>query len=76
MLSELAKSIKLQLCLNPQPLEISLFICTFLVGSLYFAGDAKTTLVLSAAFLTIMGMCASTIISITVVVFPTQMRCV
>ncbi|KAH8414063.1 hypothetical protein KR222_003812 [Zaprionus bogoriensis] len=55
-------------------LKISLFICTFLVGSLYFAGDTVTTLVITSFYLTIMGVCASTIIGMCVVVFPTQMR--
>ncbi|KAL7729646.1 hypothetical protein ACLKA6_007924 [Drosophila palustris] len=55
-------------------LKVCLFICTFLVGGLYFADTMGTTLIISSIYLTIMGVCASTIIGMSVVVFPTLMR--
>ncbi|XP_064547354.1 synaptic vesicle glycoprotein 2B isoform X1 [Drosophila montana] len=55
-------------------LKVSLFLCTFLVGGLYFATSTLATLMLAAVYLTVMGICASTVIGMCVVVFPTLMR--
>ncbi|KAH8381635.1 hypothetical protein KR093_009679 [Drosophila rubida] len=55
-------------------LKICLFICTFLVGGLYFSNTQLSTLLVASLYLTIMGVCASTIIGMCVVVFPTLMR--
>ncbi|XP_030373084.1 synaptic vesicle glycoprotein 2B isoform X2 [Scaptodrosophila lebanonensis] len=55
-------------------LKICLFLATFIVGSLYFAQTTWTTLILAAIYLTLMGICATTVISMTVVIFPTLMR--
>ncbi|XP_060649841.1 synaptic vesicle glycoprotein 2B isoform X2 [Drosophila nasuta] len=55
-------------------LKICLFVCTFLVGGLYFSRTSVTILIVASLYLTIMGVCASTIIGMCVVVFPTLMR--
>ncbi|XP_068153587.1 putative transporter SVOPL [Drosophila tropicalis] len=55
-------------------LKVFLFISTFLVGGLYFSKTTLTTLILSSIYLTMMGVCATTIISMSVVIFPTLMR--
>ncbi|XP_023173606.1 synaptic vesicle glycoprotein 2B isoform X2 [Drosophila hydei] len=55
-------------------LKISLLISTFLVGGLYFTNSSLSMLLVSAFYLTVMGICASTVISMTVVYFPTLMR--
>ncbi|TDG39131.1 hypothetical protein AWZ03_014448 [Drosophila navojoa] len=52
-------------------LKISLFIATILVGGLYFTNSSLSMLLISAFYLMVMGICASTIISMTVVYFPT-----
>lgn len=54
--------------------EVFLFFCTFLVGGLYFCTDTLVTMLVSAIYLTLMGICATTIISMSVVIFPTLMR--
>ncbi|KAH8311003.1 hypothetical protein KR044_003834 [Drosophila immigrans] len=54
--------------------EVCLFICTFLVGGLYFSSSTLSTLLVASAYLTVMGICASTIIGMCVIVFPTLMR--
>lgn len=51
-----------------------LFICIFLVGSLYFVKTSLVTMMVSAVYLTMMGICATTIIGMSVVIFPTLMR--
>jgi len=53
---------------------VFLFICIFLVGSLYFVKTSLMTMILSAIYLTLMGICATTIIGMSVVIFPTLMR--
>ncbi|EDV41573.1 uncharacterized protein Dana_GF17440, isoform A [Drosophila ananassae] len=55
-------------------LKVFLFFCTFLVGGLYFCTDTLVTMLVSAIYLTLMGICATTIISMSVVIFPTLMR--
>ncbi|XP_062124873.1 synaptic vesicle glycoprotein 2B isoform X3 [Drosophila sulfurigaster albostrigata] len=54
--------------------ESVFFVCTFLVGGLYFSRTSVTILIVASLYLTIMGVCASTIIGMCVVVFPTLMR--
>lgn len=51
-----------------------LFICIFLVGSLYFVQTSLVTMLVAATYLTMMGICATTIIGMSVVIFPTLMR--
>nr|NP_650012.2 uncharacterized protein Dmel_CG14691, isoform A [Drosophila melanogaster]AAF54545.2 uncharacterized protein Dmel_CG14691, isoform A [Drosophila melanogaster] len=55
-------------------LKVFLFICIFLVGSLYFVKTSLVTMMVSAVYLTMMGICATTIIGMSVVIFPTLMR--
>ncbi|XP_017104205.2 putative transporter SVOPL isoform X1 [Drosophila bipectinata] len=55
-------------------LKVFLFCSTFLVGGLYFCKDSLVTMLVSAIYLTLMGICATTIISMSVVIFPTLMR--
>ncbi|EDV49609.1 synaptic vesicle glycoprotein 2A [Drosophila erecta] len=55
-------------------LKVFLFICIFLVGSLYFVKTSLVTMIVSAVYLTMMGICATTIIGMSVVIFPTLMR--
>ncbi|XP_037727424.1 synaptic vesicle glycoprotein 2C isoform X2 [Drosophila subpulchrella] len=55
-------------------LKVFLFICIFLVGSLYFVKTSLMTMIISAIYLTLMGICATTIIGMSVVIFPTLMR--
>ncbi|XP_017083587.2 synaptic vesicle glycoprotein 2A [Drosophila eugracilis] len=55
-------------------LKVFLFICIFLVGSLYFVKTALVTMIVSAIYLTLMGICATSIIGMSVVIFPTLMR--
>ncbi|XP_052849588.1 synaptic vesicle glycoprotein 2C [Drosophila gunungcola] len=55
-------------------LKVFLFICIFLVGSLYFVKTSLGTMIVSALYLTLMGICATTIIGMSVVIFPTLMR--
>ncbi|XP_017057402.1 synaptic vesicle glycoprotein 2A isoform X2 [Drosophila ficusphila] len=51
-----------------------LFICIFLLGGLYFVKTALVTMIVSAIYLTLMGICATTVIGMSVVIFPTLMR--
>ncbi|XP_032596478.1 synaptic vesicle glycoprotein 2C [Drosophila grimshawi] len=55
-------------------LKVSLFICIFLVGGLFFANSTTSTLILSAMYLTILGICTTTVIGLIIVEFPTLMR--
>ncbi|EDW38491.1 GL12624 [Drosophila persimilis] len=55
-------------------LKVFLFICVFLAGSLYFAKTSLVTMIIAAVYLTMMGVCATTIIGISVIMFPTLMR--
>ncbi|KAH8382698.1 hypothetical protein KR009_004841 [Drosophila setifemur] len=55
-------------------LRVFLFLCIFLVGGLYFCKKSLVVMLVSATYLTLMGICATTIISMSVVIFPTLMR--
>ncbi|KAH8267624.1 hypothetical protein KR018_009088, partial [Drosophila ironensis] len=55
-------------------LKVFLFVCIFLVGGLYFCKNSMLTMLVAAIYLTLMGICATTIISMVVVIFPTLMR--
>ncbi|KAH8247550.1 hypothetical protein KR038_006154, partial [Drosophila bunnanda] len=54
--------------------KVFLFICIFLVGGLYFVKTSLVTMLVSATYLTLMGICATTVIGMSVVIFPTLMR--
>ncbi|BFF89227.1 synaptic vesicle glycoprotein 2A [Drosophila madeirensis] len=55
-------------------LKVFLFVCVFLAGGLYFAKSALVTMIIASVYVTMMGVCATTIISMSVVLFPTLMR--